>query len=83
MQTQGWRSHRVEIQDVRVTKGKAAIEEGSLYSYSVTTEEFDLSQHSSWAGGDTLVHISLRVTKTNRAGPGPGPGRSLAAALHE
>ena len=40
----------VEIQDVQVTKGKAAIEEGSLSSYSVTTE--NLTYPFSFAGAE-------------------------------
>ena len=56
----------VEIQDVQVTKGKAAIEEGSLSSYSVTTE--NLTYPFSFAGeeGEYTVHISPRVTKANQ-----------------
>lgn len=56
----------VEIQDVQVTKGKAAIEEGSLSSYSVTTE--NLTYPFSFAGeeGEYTVHISPKVTKANQ-----------------
>ena len=66
----------VEIQDVQVTKGKAAIEEGSLSSYSVTTE--NLTYPFSFAGEEgeytvhispvlSLIHISLKPAAPARA----------------